>query len=188
MSNDKPRLRGLEAFVVEQDGERRVALRDPAGFTEHVAVLPVPLLDLVSLFDGEHSAVEMQTILKSRHGEAPSADQIGAIIERLDEAGFLESDRFRERRHAIEEAWRLSPVRPAAHAGGAYEGEPGALAAQIEGFFTHPEGPLAGRRAAEAPSSGLRGLIAPHIDFHRGGPTYAWAYRELSERSDADLF
>lgn len=36
--------------------------------------------------------------------------------------------------------------------------------------------------------AGLRGLIAPHIDFHRGGPTYAWAYRELLEHSDADLF
>ncbi len=35
---------------------------------------------------------------------------------------------------------------------------------------------------------GLRGLIAPHIDFHRGGPAYAWAYRDLAERGDADLF
>jgi AmmeMemoRadiSam system protein B len=34
----------------------------------------------------------------------------------------------------------------------------------------------------------VRGLLAPHIDFHRGGPTYAWAYREVIERSDADLF
>ena len=34
----------------------------------------------------------------------------------------------------------------------------------------------------------MRGLLAPHIDFHRGGPTYAWAYREVIERSDADLF
>jgi AmmeMemoRadiSam system protein B len=31
-------------------------------------------------------------------------------------------------------------------------------------------------------------VIAPHIDFHRGGPAYAWAYRELAERSRADLF
>jgi AmmeMemoRadiSam system protein B len=31
-------------------------------------------------------------------------------------------------------------------------------------------------------------LLAPHIDFHRGGPTYAWAYREVLERSDADCF
>jgi hypothetical protein len=31
-------------------------------------------------------------------------------------------------------------------------------------------------------------LVAPHIDFHRGGPAYAWAYRDLAERGDADLF
>lgn len=31
-------------------------------------------------------------------------------------------------------------------------------------------------------------MVAPHIDFHRGGSTYAWAYREILERSDADLF
>jgi len=34
----------------------------------------------------------------------------------------------------------------------------------------------------------VRGVVAPHIDYHRGGPAYAWAYRELAERSDADLF
>src|SRR5207247_3277549 len=31
-------------------------------------------------------------------------------------------------------------------------------------------------------------IFAPHIDFHRGGPVYGWAYRALLERSDADLF
>jgi AmmeMemoRadiSam system protein B len=30
--------------------------------------------------------------------------------------------------------------------------------------------------------------VAPHIDFHRGGPAYAWAYRDLAERGEADLF
>jgi AmmeMemoRadiSam system protein B len=34
----------------------------------------------------------------------------------------------------------------------------------------------------------VRGVIAPHIDFHRGGPAYAWAYRDVAERCDADLF
>jgi hypothetical protein len=45
----------LEAFPVEQDGQRLIALRDPAGFTEQVAVFPLPLLEVVSLLDGEHS-------------------------------------------------------------------------------------------------------------------------------------
>jgi AmmeMemoRadiSam system protein B len=34
----------------------------------------------------------------------------------------------------------------------------------------------------------VRGVIAPHIDYHRGGPAYAWAYRDVAERCDADLF
>jgi hypothetical protein len=189
---DRPRLRLLEAFPVEQNGERLMALRDPSGFTDQVIVLPMPLLDLVSLFDGEHSIAELQAILRKRHGEAPSAEQIANLIEGLDEHGFLDSVRFAARRQAVEEEFRLSPMRAAVHAGGAYAGERGPLAAQIDAFFSHPDGPgtLDGRAigGAAAGASPLRGLIAPHIDFHRGGPTYAWAYRELIERCDADLF
>jgi AmmeMemoRadiSam system protein B len=187
MADDRPRLRQVEAFPVEQDGERLVALRDPSGFTDQIIALPLPLLDLVSLFDGEHTIAEMEAILRRRHGAAPAADEIRALVAGLDEHGFLDSARFAERRRAVEDTWRQSPVRPAAHAGGAYAGEAEALASQIAGFFTHGEGPgPAG--APGGPGAGLRGLIAPHIDFHRGGPTYAWAYREVIERADADLF
>ena len=202
-----PRLRALEAFPVEHEGQRCVALRDPAGFTDQIAVLPAGLLDLVSLFDGEHSVEEIQGILARRHAQAPTAAQIADVVERFDAAGFLDSDRFRERRRALEEAFRLSPVRPAAHAGGAYAGDASALRAQIDGFFSGPDGPdTAGNRdfltdpvaspSAAAPKAispsaaapQTRALIAPHIDFHRGGSTYAWAYREVLERSDADLY
>lgn len=31
-------------------------------------------------------------------------------------------------------------------------------------------------------------MIAPHIDFARGGHVYTWAYRTLVEESDADVF
>jgi AmmeMemoRadiSam system protein B len=30
--------------------------------------------------------------------------------------------------------------------------------------------------------------VAPHIDFRRGGPCYAWAYKELIESPGADLY
>ncbi len=182
---DTPRLRALEAFPVEHEGQRCVALRDPAGFTDQIAVLPAPLLDLVSLFDGLHSVEEMRQILKERHGEAPSIEQIAAVIERFDEAGFLDSDRFRDRRRALEDAFRRNPVRPAAHAGGAYAGEPAALRAQIDRFFSGPDGP---GTAIDGEARQTRALLAPHIDFHRGGSTYAWAYKEVLERSDADLY
>jgi len=31
-------------------------------------------------------------------------------------------------------------------------------------------------------------VISPHIDFNRGGSVYTWAYRELVESSEADVF
>jgi len=186
MAEDRPRLRNLEAFPVEQDGRRLIALRDPSGLTDQVVALPMPLLDVVSLFDGEHSLGQIHAIVKERHGEAPTVEQIASIARSLDDNGFLDSAKFAERQRATEEAFRQSPERPAVHAGGAYAREPEALAAQIDGFFTHEDGP--GLAARSADSGVVRGLLAPHIDFHRGGPTYAWAYREVIERTDADLF
>jgi AmmeMemoRadiSam system protein B len=183
----RPRLRALEAFPVEQDDLRLIALRDPSGVTEQVALLPIPALDIVSLFDGEHSVAEIHRVVSARYGErAPGLGDIAGLAARLDDAGFLDTPRFAEHRRRIEEAWLASPSRPAAHAGRAYVDEPTVLKSEIDGFFVHPEGPgLPAPRASRRP---LRGLIAPHIDFHRGGPTYAWAYRALLEASDADLF
>ena len=175
-----PRLRAVEAFPVEHEGQRCIALRDPAGFTDQIAVLPGPLLDLVSLFDGEHPVEAIREILRRRHGEAPSVEQIAALVDRLDDAGFLDSERFRARRRATDDAFRQSPVRPAAHAGGAYAGEAAALREQIAGFFALDR---SDKRAGT-----LSALIAPHIDFHRGGPTYGSAYQEVLDRSDADLY
>ena len=184
----KPRLRVLEAFPVEHQGQRCVALRDPAGFTDQIAVLPPALLDLVSLFDGDHSVEQIREILQRRHGRAPSAGQIGEVIGRFDAAGFLDSEGFRQRRRDLEDTFRRSPVRAAAHAGGAYAGEASALAAQIDGFFNCGGPDMAPALPQSADTRGLRALVSPHIDFHRGGSTYAWAYREVLARSDADLY
>src|SRR2546430_6430620 len=57
----------------------------------------------------------------------------------------------------------------------------------FDSFFAPPEGP--GLFDGHAPGRPrVVGVIAPHIDFHRGRSAYAWAYRDLAERSDADLF
>ena len=49
------------------------------------------------------------------------------------------------------------------------------------------------RRAEQTAPNGsasdrLLGVLSPHIDFARGGPAFAWAYRQIVEKSDADLF
>jgi AmmeMemoRadiSam system protein B len=186
-SDEYPRLRPVEAFPVEHEGERLLALRDPAGYAPSVVMLPGGVVEIVALFDGSHSIVDIQAELMRRHGEIVPRAQLEALVGGLDEHGFIESPRFAERRAAIEGEFLASPIRPASHAGGAYAAEPDELRRAMDEFFAHPEGP--GPIEWPAASGGpVAGAIAPHIDFHRGGPAYAWAYRRLAERCDGDLF
>jgi AmmeMemoRadiSam system protein B len=173
--------------VASESGSRVVAIRDPHGYTSSVLILPLPLLDLVSMFDGQHTLREIQEVVMRRHGELLDTARLAGIVDMLDAHGFLDSPAFAERRRSIDRAFVEAPARPAAHAGGAYAAAPDALRTQIDRFFEEPEGPGAIQWGAP-PGAALRGLIAPHIDFHRGGPAYAWGYRPVAEQSDADCF
>ena len=181
-----PRLRNVEAFPVEHEGRRVVALRDPSGYAESVVMLPGPLLEVVSLFDGEHTVADVQAVVQQSHGRAITPAEIEGVVTSLDEHGFLDTPRFAAHRDGIENAFRQAPTRPASHAGGAYAGDPIELRRAIDGFFAAPNGP--GPVSATTSGEGIRGVIAPHIDLHRGGAGYAWAYRDVGERCDADLF
>ena len=195
MSETAPRLRAVESFPVEHEGRSCIALRDPGGYTDAIVLLHGPLLEIVSLFDGEHSVADIQAAVMRRHGQLVERRQIEEIVEALDQQGFLESPAFADRRAVIDGSFLASPTRPAAHAGGAYAADAGELRTMLDGFFAPPDGPgpvngtvaaPEGRGQGAAPE--VRGVIAPHIDYHRGGPAYAWAYRELAERCTADLF
>ena len=186
---ETPKLRGIEAFPVTQGGQRYIALRDPAGYTESILLLPQALVDVVALFDGEHSIGQIQADLSRRYeGENVTRADIDKIVSMLDEHGFLESPSFAKRRAKVDGAFLGATTRPASHAGGAYPGKADELRASMDAFFTHQEGPgvIAWPPKPSAPA--VEAIIAPHIDFHRGGPAYAWAYRDLAERCAADLF
>jgi AmmeMemoRadiSam system protein B len=186
MSDTLPRLRAVEAIPVEHEGRRMIALRDPAAYTPAIVMLPGPLLEIVSLFDGEHTVIDVQATVMRRHGQLVTAAEIEGVVASLDEHGFLDTPRFAERHAAIEAEFRRARTRTASHAGGAYTSEPDELRRTMDGYFAGPAGP--GPINGRAKGARVRGVIAPHIDFHRGGPAYAWAYRDVAECCDADLF
>ncbi len=180
-----PRLRPVEAFPAVVDGREVICLRDPSGLTEAVLTVPRPVVAILALLDGTRSIRDVQAEIMRQHGTLVPSDELEALVETLDRHLFLEGGRLEAERARLAAAFRESPIRPAVHAGRAYAGEAAALASELEGFVVHPEGPgpVAGPRAPT-----LRGLIAPHIDFHRGGPAYAWAYKSVAEACDADCF
>jgi AmmeMemoRadiSam system protein B len=56
----------------------------------------------------------------------------------------------------------------------------------MEDLFAGPGGP--GLPGEPRPDDRLRAVLAPHIDYDRGGKTYTWAFKELFERTPASLF
>src|SRR6185436_5209532 len=73
------------------------------------------------------------------------------------------------------------PARPAKFV----EGTAAEVKDRLDGYFAGDAG--AGKIGARREEP-LSGILAPHIDFNRGGPCYTFAYRELAERCDADLY
>src|SRR2546425_8914882 len=94
MIESAPRLRRIEAFPVEHEGQPCVALRDPAGYTGAIVLLHGPLLDIVSLFDGEHTIADIQAAVMRRHGQLVERRQIEEIAEALDRRGSSEGPAF----------------------------------------------------------------------------------------------
>ena len=185
----RPRLRQVESFPVgEPDGQVLFALRDPEGFASPV-VLPYAAAVLASLMDGSRTLDEIQQQFEQQFGQKVGLADLERLIGQLEERCFLDSPRFRARWKAEIETYLNSRVRPAAHAGGAYAGDPDELRVQLAELFTCAEGPGSpGDYAANGSSGRLCGVLSPHIDLHRGGPAFAWAYKKVVEESDADLF
>lgn len=184
--HDYPTLRHVEAFPVEKGGAR-ILIRDPLNFAKTPLLLSYPTYFIISHFDGQHSLLDIQEVFARRFGEVLSGDKIRSIITCLDEHGYLESERFARLQKEILEAFRCAPLREMAHADTCYSSQPDIFTNQVATFFTAGAGP--GLPAADGKRHPpVRGIIAPHIDLRVGGLCYAWAYKELAERCDADLF
>ena len=184
-ASETPQLRSVEAFPARVEDREVVCLRDPTGLTPSVLTVPRSLAPILALFDGTRSLVDVQAEIMRECGELVLRSQLESMIEVLDQHLFLEGPRVDAERARQRAAFLDAPTRPAFLAGRSYDGESDALAAALAGHFEAPDGP----GPIGPPRDVLvRGLVAPHIDFNRGGPAYAWAYRALAEARDADCF
>jgi AmmeMemoRadiSam system protein B len=187
---DKPIIRPVEAFPMEQQDQTLICLRDPSGLAPEPMMLGMGAYFLVTLFDGSNSILDLQAAFSHRFGDVIPSEKIRELVTALDRAHFLDSPAFAERLRSVREEFRQSPARAAALAGLCYETEPSRLRAEIESFFERPNAPGRDALAApapQAPASGLAGLIAPHIDPRRGAAAYAWAYNELRRHERPEL-
>jgi hypothetical protein len=182
---DKPTLRPIEAFPVQQAGKTLIYLKDPLSLATPIGISPAGYF-VLSYFDGRHSFVDIQEAFSKQFNSVLLSDELQSFVEMLDQHYYLQSERFERHQSTIVEEFRGLTTRTAAHVGAVYKEDPVELATQLEGYFTGTHGP--GLPEGHLGASTPKAIVAPHIDFHRGGPAYAWAYRPLIEAEGADLY
>jgi len=183
--DDKPRIRPIEAFPVQQDGKTLIYLKDPLHLATPIGISRVGYFLLAHL-DGRHSLVDIQAAYSQRCGALLMSDELKSFVDMLDQHYYLQSDRFSNYQQQVIAEFRRLPTRAPAHVGGGYQSDPAKLTAQLDGYFSAPKGP--GIPSAANNAAPPKAIVAPHIDFHRGGPAYAWAYKPLVESACADLY
>ena len=184
---DYPKLRNVEVFPVQMEGKQLICFRDPQRIAAKTVFFPQQAFFFISLFDGNHSIRDIQVEYMRKFGDLIYSEQIAEIAENLDTHYLLESDRFKEYQEKLVHDFLQSSVRKPILTGDGYESDPERLRAQIQSFFTQEGGP-GERPQPQASPKGLKGFVAPHIDFMRGGPCYGWACKEVAENSNEDIF
>src|SRR5437773_11483326 len=174
---EHPRLRPIEIFPIQDRGRRALVLRDPGDPQISPVAISDGAADVLLLLDGQRTLTELSSALLLR-GASITQSQLRGFLCRLDEGGFLEGPRAEHRFEQRRAAFRAQPARAAVHAGGAYPDGLEALPEMLKATHLDADGPGALPRArATTEAALLRGVIAPHVDLHRGAPTYSWAYK-----------
>jgi AmmeMemoRadiSam system protein B len=162
----------------DQNDPRYVLVWDELRLSPRIQRLSVLEFGWIKLFDGQRTLRDIQAeAMRQVNGQLVTLDRFTTLVAELDEALFLESPRFRQR--------LASPVREPSCLG-CYAAEPADLRHQLTRFFTHPHGP--GLPGEPKPDGQLRAALLPHIDYQRGGVSYAWGFKEVFEASPAALF
>src|SRR5262249_30590765 len=134
------------------------------------------------LLDGRHTLDDIRAeVLARLDGRTPPREAFARLVEKLDDALFLDGPRFRSRLRD----YAANPVRPPACTA-SYGDNPVLLRRTLDRLFTGPDGP--GRPGPRQPDARFRAALVPHIDYGRGGHAYARAFKELFEHTPATLF
>ena len=182
MSDERPRLRPLDMIPVQARGGQHFLLRDPHRLSAREMVVPADIAFLLSQLDGSRTVREAQVAYVRRFGTLLTTDNIKKLLGQLDEALFLETERFRQHKAQAEADFRARTTRAAAHAGRSYEETAAAFVSSWEPRLSDARVPEDFSLDPHRPV-----LIAPHYDMNAAAQCYAAAYALLTRTSRPDV-
>jgi AmmeMemoRadiSam system protein B len=145
-------------------------LQDGLKLTDAAILLPQVLGPLALLLDGQHTISEIKAALEIRYGLRLPQDVVENLVNQFDQALLLENATFYKARQQALDEYHAAEYRTPALAGPSYPADPNDLRNMLQTYLDQ----VNGIQPAPAASTGI---ISPHIDYQRGGETYArvWA-------------
>jgi len=174
----KVKLRGVRTQPALNQGRQGILLSDPLGISDKAIFIPSSAALLLTLMDGTRDIGALRTGFELRTGTPFSGSVLEQLVSHLDEALFLENDRFLRAYEVALDSYRSASSRPPVLAGNCYPADAAQLNTFLQQYFDQVEDGGSG-----CPGE-VRGLISPHIDFERGGPIYAgvWSGAQAAVR------
>ncbi len=179
MSDPRPLARPLSPAPLEIDAEPYIGIHDPWGAAPEGLALPLPLYSVLALCDGARTLEEIQAQLVIDWGGFVSLAQIERVVSEPERHALLEGPEAERRLRERLAAFHSGP-RPAVHAGQVYPSDPAELTRSLDEMISSAP--------AVAVEPGARALVAPHIDFERGGAAYGAAYGAARQALQAETF
>ncbi len=168
----KPKLRAVQPSLIEHEGAPFILLRDPLSLAEGSLLIPQAVGPLLLLCDGGRDINELEQAFGEYTGIQLPQGFMEQMIAKLDDMFLLDNGRSEEAVNTALEAFRAAGHRVPALSGGGYPSDAGELRLLLSSYI---EG-----HTVEEPSGLVRGIISPHIDYHRGGAVYAQVWQKAA--------
>lgn len=130
---------------------------------------------MLDCFDGEHTELDLRSELVRLTGEIQVGDIERNLFDSLNDAGFLETEKYRKMRADREAEFAAEAVRPPLFAGSAYPSEPNELSSVMSQHIGVAQG-----------TPETIAIAAPHASPAGGWDTYRAAYQALPARDHAE--
>ncbi len=174
---DRPLLRNLEvAAVTDGAGRRILAITDPLALADSQAIgVPIEIAPYLGAADGARTLAEIASFSILRGAPAIPAENLIEIFEALDKRYLLANGRFKSEMSRRLNEYRSKPRREPAHVWQVYPGNESQLRLYLDGFYSSiPDNSGVNGSTIENPNRDpLKAVVTPHIDFARGGNSYA---------------
>jgi hypothetical protein len=177
----RPKLRPVEGFPIQEDGRTLIVLHDPTGLAENGVALSPPAYLIAALMDGCRDTHEIQAEFHRQTQQTLPSEVLDHLIETLAGARYLDGPEVEEHYRRLASSYRVGTRRESNDLRGIGLSEDETLNDMFARMFP-------GTMEPPPQAQGIRGLIAPHLDYARGWECYARAYSSIRSLSGIRRF